>query len=347
MTATALKVYEEAPDHDNDNDFERSLPALVKRAARTLDSATNAAEVLEAREQAGFVYDAAKRAARLARAKGAHDELIAKIHRAQADALELEAMAKRRLADEYDAAQERGDIRKNGERSFSAPEKVSGPDILPPKELHEARQIRDAEVDDPGIVRRTLDALLEVGEEPTKAAVKREITNHRALGTGENEWYTPVDYIDLARQVMGGFDLDPASSEIANKTVGASHYYTEDMNGLDKEWRGRVWCNPPYAQPAISYFAEKMADEVSSGNVRSAIMLTHNYTDTRWFHTLAATARAICFTRGRIKFESPSGAKAAPTQGQAFFYFGDSPKLFRDVFSDVGFVVEVMRSEQT
>ncbi len=45
------------------------------------------------------------------------------LHRAQADALEIEAGAKRRLADEYDAAQERGEILANGERTFSNPEK--------------------------------------------------------------------------------------------------------------------------------------------------------------------------------------------------------------------------------
>jgi hypothetical protein len=35
-------------------------------------------------------------------------------HRAQADALEIAAKAERRLADEYDAAQERGELRKAG-----------------------------------------------------------------------------------------------------------------------------------------------------------------------------------------------------------------------------------------
>jgi len=329
----------------NDNDA-NSLPGLIRRAARTLESATSAAEVLEAKEQAGFAYDAAKRAARIAKAKGAHDELIAKVHRAQADALELEAMAKRRLADEYDAAQERGEVGKRGDFGGVTSRGEDTPTVadigLTHKEIHEARQIRDAETEDPGIVRRTLDALLEVGEEPTKAAVKREITNHRALGTGENEWYTPSEYIDMARAVLGEFDLDPASSEIANRTVGAAVYYTEEDNGLDKEWRGRVWCNPPYAQPAISHFAEKMASEVEAGNVSEAVMLTHNYTDTKWFHRLVSAASAICFTRGRIKFESPSGAKAAPTQGQAFFYFGDNPNVFRSVFGEVGFVVEVM-----
>ncbi|MEY9532152.1 hypothetical protein [Sinorhizobium fredii] len=35
---------------------------------------------------------------------------IAAAHRAQADALEIESTAKRRLADAYDAAQERGEV---------------------------------------------------------------------------------------------------------------------------------------------------------------------------------------------------------------------------------------------
>ncbi|TAM96707.1 MAG: hypothetical protein EPN45_20350, partial [Rhizobiaceae bacterium] len=88
-----------------------------------LESATSAAEVLEAKEQASLVYDAAKRAARLAKAKGAHDELIAKIHRTQADALELEALAKRRLADEYDAARKDEEVAGHGgARNFKVKE---------------------------------------------------------------------------------------------------------------------------------------------------------------------------------------------------------------------------------
>ena len=163
---------------------QQTLPSLVQRAASQLASATSAAEVLEARDMASVAYDAAKRAARLARAKGAHDELIAKAHRAQADALEIEAMAKRRLADEYDAAQLRGEVRSNGERSFSQTEKVGFADVgLNAKDIHEARQIRDAEETYPGIVRRTLDAALEAGEEPTKAVVRHVIEprKHRRL----------------------------------------------------------------------------------------------------------------------------------------------------------------------
>src|SRR4051812_46029902 len=91
-----------------------ALPALIDRAAKALANARGAAEVLEARDMASFAYDAAKKAARLGKAKQAHDDLISAAYRAQADALEIEAGAKRRLADEYDAAQERNEIAKAG-----------------------------------------------------------------------------------------------------------------------------------------------------------------------------------------------------------------------------------------
>lgn len=154
----------------------QSLPGLVQQAAAQLASAASAAEVLDARDTARVAYDAAKSAARFAKAKGAHDELIAKAHRAQADALEIEAMAKRRLADEYDAAQLRGEVRGHGERRVSNVETVGFADVgLTAKDIHEAREIRDAEETYPGIVKRTLDAAIEAGEEPTRAAVKRAV----------------------------------------------------------------------------------------------------------------------------------------------------------------------------
>jgi hypothetical protein len=99
---------------------------------------------------------------------------IAAAHRAQAQALEIEAGAKRRLADEYDAAQERGEVAKknDGDRSSKAEDlKPTITDLgLTHKDIHEARLIRDAEKADPGITRRTLDAQLAAGEEATKAA---------------------------------------------------------------------------------------------------------------------------------------------------------------------------------
>jgi hypothetical protein len=171
-------------------DAGHSLPGLVDRAAMMLAGAKTAAEVLEAREAAGIAYDAAKRTARLSRAKAAHDDLLAAAHRAQADALVIEAAAKRRLADEYDAAQERGEVRKDGQRgkavadpnTFSQSPATASDLGLRRDQIHEARQIRDAEAADPGIVRRTLDERLDHGEEPTRAALRKMVVDAAMCG---------------------------------------------------------------------------------------------------------------------------------------------------------------------
>lgn len=154
-----------------------TLPQLVEKAAAALANARSAAEVLEAREIASLAYDVAKRTARLCKAKNAHDELIAAAHRAQADALTIEAGAKRRLADEYDAARDVGVVSAQGQRTDLLPDEKKVPTVaelgLTHKDIHDARIIRDAEAADPGLVRRTLDERLERGEEPTRAALRR------------------------------------------------------------------------------------------------------------------------------------------------------------------------------
>ena len=105
------------------------------------------------------------------------------------------------------------------------------------------------------------------------AAERHAKAPHVANNTGNNEWYTPVEYIELARHVMGDITLDPASSEIANRTVKATHFFTAQDNGLEKEWFGNVWMNPPYAQPLINQFADKLAEEFKRGAVHNAIVL--------------------------------------------------------------------------
>lgn len=164
------------------------LPSLIDRAAKALSGARSSAEILEARDMASIAYDVAKKTARLSKAKGAHDALIAAAHRAQADALEIEAGAKRRLADEYDAAQERGEIATGSVRADIVPKQN---DVRPAtsdevgisrKVIHEARTIRDAEVAEPGIVRRVLDEKLAQREEPTKAALREAVTEAAMRG---------------------------------------------------------------------------------------------------------------------------------------------------------------------
>jgi phage N-6-adenine-methyltransferase len=171
----------------------------------------------------------------------------------------------------------------------------------------------------------------------TAVRLSREIWGNnggpRTLGTGEYEWYTPPKYIELARAVLGEIDLDPASSQKAQEAVRAAKYFTAADEGLLHQWMGRVWLNPPYAQPLIGQFVTKMAEERASGNVTAGIMLTHNYTDTSWFHEASGIADAVCFTRGRIAF---IGGGQSPPCGQTFFYFGENKEAFAAKFVEIG-----------
>jgi phage N-6-adenine-methyltransferase len=178
------------------------------------------------------------------------------------------------------------------------------------------------------------------------AAEMRALANHRAEGTGENEWFTPIQYIEAARLVLEEIDLDPASNPTAQEWIKANEYFTRADDGLKHEWFGRVWLNPPYARGEIGTFVNKLIREIESRHVTAAVLLTHSYTDTEWFHNAVAMMDAVCFTRGRIKFVDDAGEPCAPTQGQAFFYYGLRIEEFIEIFGQFGFVAIPCRREE-
>ena len=162
---------------------------------------------------------------------------------------------------------------------------------------------------------------------------------HVSQNSGESEWYTPAAYIEAARAVMGDIDLDPASNALANGTVGASIYYDAERNGLAHEWFGRVWMNPPYAQPACAHFCQKLVAHFEQDTVTEACVLVNNATETEWFQAMAQRAVAVCFPNGRVRFWHPE-REAAPLQGQAVLYLGPHPTEFRHQFGRFGIVLE-------
>jgi ParB family chromosome partitioning protein len=177
--------------------------------------------------------------------------------------------------------------------------------------------------------------------EMTVPAAKREVKRRRphvAQRTGNAEWYTPAAYIKAAVAVMGGIDLDPASSEMANTVVGAATFYTKADNPLCQEWTGRVWMNPPYATAAIEHFCTKLVMHYRAGDVTEACVMVNNATETKWFQEIGTLAPAICFPKGRVRFWQPGGSRGAPLQGQAIIYLGPSRPEFAEAFRSFGFV---------
>lgn len=180
------------------------------------------------------------------------------------------------------------------------------------------------------------DALLDITDlEPERALP------HVAHNSGNNEWYTPPEYIKAAHSTLGAIDLDPSSCYEANMVVCADAYYTIDDDGLAQSWQGKVWMNPPYASDLVGKFIDKLILHYRAQDVPEAIVLVNNATETQWFQALAFHATAICFPQRRVRFWSPDGGIGQPLQGQAVLYLGSNPDNFIANFDDFGLLVKV------
>ena len=105
-----------------------------------------------------------------------------------------------------------------------------------------------------------------------------------------DDWSTPMDFFKNIEKRFGTFDLDPCSD---HDNAKAALYYTKSEDGLSKEWRGKVWMNPPYGIATGSWLDRF----VKHGD---GIALVFARTDTRWFHNYALKADALLFTKGRL-----------------------------------------------
>lgn len=153
----------------------------------------------------------------------------------------------------------------------------------------------------------------------------------------EDEWWTPSKYMEAARTVMGGIDLDPASCAEGNKTVKATEYYDKEMNGIDKIWEGRIFLNPPYGS-AGPEFIEKFIHDYGSTFNEGIILVNSRATDADWFQPMFNGV--ICFTDHRIDFDSPGQKLTSSTHGSCFIYFGPHEKEFAEAFSKFGNIVK-------
>ncbi len=163
-------------------------------------------------------------------------------------------------------------------------------------------------------------------------------SNHQLINqdSGSKEWYTPVEIIELARKVMGGIDLDPASCLMANQVVGATNYLTKNDDGLSKSWAGRVWLNHPFGRGLNEKWINKAVSEFENNRVEIC-MITFNSTSEGWFRPLLNFKQ--CFIHGRVNYVNAKGEKVkGVTKGSVVTYLGNNIYEFERIFSAIGTV---------
>lgn len=164
------------------------------------------------------------------------------------------------------------------------------------------------------------------------------LTSHKS-----QDWFTPKDFIEKVRQVLGSIDLDPATSQLPQTWIQATRYFTTQENGLAQVWKGKVFVNPPYGKTNgksnQEVWSKKLIKHYENGEIEEAILLVNSTHGYKWYESLW-TKYPVCLVRERIRFVKPDGTVGGQAKrGQTFVYFGSNVKNFNRVFSSVGRVI--------
>ncbi len=121
-------------------------------------------------------------------------------------------------------------------------------------------------------------------------------------------WLTPQYII----QSLGPFDLDPCAAPSPRPFPTAQKHIELPDDGLETEWDGLVWMNPPYGAQT-GFWLNRLAAHKTGG-----IALVFARTETRMFHEhVWRKASSILFLAGRIRFLRRDGSQgehaAAPS----------------------------------
>lgn len=128
--------------------------------------------------------------------------------------------------------------------------------------------------------------------------------------SGKTDWYTPTPIIQAARAIMGGIDLDPASSPVANNRPGVQipKIYTAQDDGLSMPWEGKLWMNHPFSRKNNPLWINRIVNAWETGEIEQACMICFASVNAAWFHPLLQFPQF--FFLGRVEYETPSGEKA-------------------------------------
>ncbi len=111
---------------------------------------------------------------------------------------------------------------------------------------------------------------------------------------------------------LGTFDLDPCGFP-GHHTARRLICLPDD--GLQREWSGRVWLNPPYSDPAPWLDAL-----LRHGNGIAFVLAS---TDTKWFHDYCAKASGLLFLRGRPSFLRSDFSEVGLMRASVLVAFGE------------------------
>lgn len=182
------------------------------------------------------------------------------------------------------------------------------------------------------------------------------------------EYYTDPAYTNLARQLLGGIELDPASSPAANRHVKADRIFTIDDDGLSQPWTCKtLWINHPFSRgearcttdrskcnkkvckdrgyhideriPSNKEWIDKLVNSFKTGAIRGeALSITYAATSETWFRPLQQYPQVYLVPR--CNYFLPNGKiKKGVTKGSVITFLTrerDRIHDFQSIFGNYG-----------
>jgi len=181
-----------------------------------------------------------------------------------------------------------------------------------------------------------------------QAAVVKTKPSMATIHANEDpDWRSPEWVVEGFRELLVEIDLDPASDEGANQTIGAERYFTVDDDGLKQRWcnetgyPSRVFLNPPGRQ--VLEFWDKLIEEWDANRVLSAGWVGFNVDHLRWLSTRPKHPLGFytCIPRLRLKFERDGAVGNRPSCANYLTWLPDEDcnenwGRFCDVFGEHG-----------
>ena len=118
-------------------------------------------------------------------------------------------------------------------------------------------------------------------------------------------WATPQEFFDKYNALYG-FNLDVCANQDNAK---CSNFLSIEDNGLEQEWRGSCWMNPPYGREIIHWMRKAYESSLCGATV---VCLVPARTDTKWWHEYAMKGD-IEFIKGRLKFGNSKNSAPFPS----------------------------------
>ena len=159
------------------------------------------------------------------------------------------------------------------------------------------------------------------------------LSAHQSAAMKSADWLTPPEILN----VLGEFDTDPCCPPCMPWQTAPIMYAS---HGLEKEWLGRVWCNPPFGREAIDWL-RRMAKHCNG------IALIPARTETEMFYECVwGGADAVLFIKGRPHFHRIDGSRAPFNSGApiCLVAYGMS-NVVALVKSGLGVVLPIIRNK--